>query len=427
MKKLFFLSFVFCLLIGSIYGYKTHRLYQEKNTSYFLFDSKTNIFQDNYLVFSSIYDFFKLLHIKKESQNVTQKHICLFQDEIFKQNKIWRPFNQNKLESTLKKECQKQMLFYNNQPVWEFNGWLCSHHECHLTSFYYGDYIVLEKKQVLKKENNKLTEVEYNHFIKKTFEIENAKKSTIIHSSNSLGIGNQLFQFWGNYIWALKKEKSLFFVTELKVLKIFQLPKIEILPKKHKFKFKKAHLARVIPLEKDYPLLINNPISVKNLKGYETFIQENTKFKSVLTDKSKEISLQMQNEPSVSLHIRRGDFITENYKVLNLSYYDNAIQYIKERLKNPHFYVFSDDISWAKENLKTDEKVTFVDWTTSAEEDLHLMTKTKHNIIANSSFSWWGAFLNKNKEKIVIIPETGFYNEGWEHMKVNDNWIVIQE
>ena len=53
--------------------------------------------------------------------------------------------------------------------------------------------------------------------------------------------------------------------------------------------------------------------------------------------------------------------------------------------------------------------------------------KTKHNIIANSSFSWWGAFLNKNKEKIVIIPETGFYNEGWEHMKVNDNWIVIQE
>ena len=135
----------------------------------------------------------------------------------------------------------------------------------------------------------------------------------------------------------------------------------------------------------------------------------------------------MQNEISVSIHIRRGDFVKVKCRLLELSYYQKAIQYMREKFKNPHFYVFSDDIQWAKDNLKTNADVTFVDWTTSAEEDLHLMTKTNHNIIANSSFSWWGAFLNKNKEKIVIIPSTGFYNDGYEHMKVDDNWIVIKE
>ena len=319
------------------------------------------------------------------------------------------------------------MLLYNNQPSWEFNGWLCTNHGCHVISFYYNDYIVLEKKQVLKKENNELTEVDYNQFITETFEIENPLKSTIIHLSNSTGIGNQLFQFWGNYIWALKKERDLFFITELQVLKMFQLPKIEILKKEYHLKFKKGHLEKVLSLEKDYPLVINNPISIKNLTGYETFIQEHTIFKAPLNKNNKEIALKMQEEESVSLHIRRGDFITDNYKVLNLSYYDNAISYIKEKLKNPHFYIFSDDIPWAKENLKIDGTHTFVDWTSSAEEDLHLMTKTKHNIVANSTFSWWGAFLNPNKEKIVIIPETGFYSDGWEHMKVNNNWIVIKE
>jgi hypothetical protein len=99
---------------------------------------------------------------------------------------------------------------------------------------------------------------------------------------------------------------------------------------------------------------------------------------------------------------------------------------MKKHVSNPHFYVFSDDMKWVKKHFKPNINITYVDWTKSAEEDLHLMTFCKNHIIANSSFSWWGAFLSPYKEKFVIIPPQGFYMRGFKHMKVDDNWIVIQ-
>lgn len=135
---------------------------------------------------------------------------------------------------------------------------------------------------------------------------------------------------------------------------------------------------------------------------------------------------------AVSLHIRRGDYISnkklvENYGVCNLDYYNKAIALITEKLKNPHFFIFSDDINWAKNNLKIKHEHVFVSGTNlESHEELVLMSKCKHNIIANSSFSWWGAWLNENQGKIVIAPKKWFKNESWIPKDIiPETWITL--
>lgn len=127
-----------------------------------------------------------------------------------------------------------------------------------------------------------------------------------------------------------------------------------------------------------------------------------------LEDIKNYINLIQSDRNSVSVHIRRGDYITdkEAYNlmgVMPISYYKQAIDFIRTKKKDATFYFFSDDLDWVKRNFK-DSKFQFIDGKTDY-ADLHLMHNCKHNIIANSSFSWWGAFLNRNPEKIVIAPK----------------------
>ena len=427
MKKFFLFIFILSLFIGIFYGYNKLKLYQEKNGAYFLFNSKTNIFNKEAFVFASLYDFFRLLQMKQETSVLTKKHVCLFKSQIFKKNKLWQKFDQQTLEKMLNQKCNSDRLLLRNKEMYLFNNFLCSKNFCYHVSFYYDDFIITADKTVLKKNDNQLIKIDYDQFMKQTFGFQNPKKSLIVYSPDIAGIGNQLFRFWSNYVYALKKRLDVFYTNKTKPHKYFHLPNTPFLDKQQPIITKKCQTDYIIDQKKESPLIFNNPLSYKNLIGFEKFIIQNTKFKIPLTGKNKEIADQMKKENAVSIHIRRGDFITENYKILNLSYYQRAVQYMNKQIKNPHYYVFSDDITWAKENLKIDGKVTFVDWTTKDYEDLQLMTKTKHNIIANSTFSWWGAFLNPNKEKIVLIPKTGFYNKGWEHMKVDENWIVVQE
>ena len=117
----------------------------------------------------------------------------------------------------------------------------------------------------------------------------------------------------------------------------------------------------------------------------------------------------MKKENSVAVHIRRTDFKTAGIHILKMSYYEKAIKYMNDKLTTPHFYVFSDDINWCKENLKIPYPHTFVVWNKKDYEDLQLMTYSNHFIIANSSFSWWGAFLGRHPDKIVVTPKKGFY------------------
>jgi hypothetical protein len=114
----------------------------------------------------------------------------------------------------------------------------------------------------------------------------------------------------------------------------------------------------------------------------------------------------------VSLHIRRGDSTlpTEGKVVLPIEYYSHAVSIMKERLVDPVFFVFSDDLTFAKENLPRNNRMVFVEHndTSAAYEDLRLMSSCHYHIIANSTFSWWGAWLNPRSDKVVIAPRHWF-------------------
>ncbi len=144
----------------------------------------------------------------------------------------------------------------------------------------------------------------------------------------------------------------------------------------------------------------------------------------------------IDNSNSVSLHIRRGDYLkkekTNIYAQCKLSYYEGAVEQILSTVKNPHLFVFSDDIGWTYGFLKFKHKipVTYIDNNNVMDNthlDFLLMRKCKHNIIANSTFSWWAAWLNENPDKLIFAPKE------WYVGKLNDatmdlippNWFRI--
>ena len=152
---------------------------------------------------------------------------------------------------------------------------------------------------------------------------------------------------------------------------------------------------------------------------------------ALFTDKNRALETEiLNNSNAVSLHVRRGDYLQPKHWnavgcVCQNEYYNNAIAEIKDRVEAPHFYVFSDDIKWVKDNFEL-ENVTFIDWNTGNDswQDMMLMSRCKHNIIANSTFSWWGAWLNPNKQKIVIAPNRWFANHDAPNI-IPDGWIKV--
>ena len=121
----------------------------------------------------------------------------------------------------------------------------------------------------------------------------------------------------------------------------------------------------------------------------------------------------IQSSNSISLHVRRGDYAnnknTKSYHgLIGLDYYKAASSKIAKKVKDPHFFVFSDEPEWCKKNLKLDFPTTYISGNKDGSEDLRLMKNCKHNIIANSSFSWWGAWLNRHPDKMVIAPKRWF-------------------
>lgn len=126
---------------------------------------------------------------------------------------------------------------------------------------------------------------------------------------------------------------------------------------------------------------------------------------------NEKLKVEIQSCYSISLHIRRGDYYSPQFSsiyanICTLRYYQNAINFMITRHPQAVFYVFSDDINWAKENLKA-ENIKYVDNNRKEKSyiDMYLMSLCKSNIIANSSFSFWAAMLNRNDEKIVVYPE----------------------
>lgn len=127
------------------------------------------------------------------------------------------------------------------------------------------------------------------------------------------------------------------------------------------------------------------------------------------------LSQIQKDSTSVAMHVRRGDYISnkdaaEFHGLTEVIYYTNAVKFLMRTIKVPHLYIFSDDPLWCKRNLVFSHPTTYVSHNSDGSEDMRLMRACRHNIIANSSFSWWAAWLNENPDKIVIAPKKWFAN-----------------
>ena len=152
--------------------------------------------------------------------------------------------------------------------------------------------------------------------------------------------------------------------------------------------------------------------SEKYFKDVESIIRSDFRFAVPPDDENETLLRLIGNVCSVSLHVRRSDYvdnqISNQYHGSCMPYYyQQAMQLVSGKVSNPHFFVFSDDPVWASEHLQFSGSVTFVNFNhgNKSYEDLRLMSHCRHHIIANSSFSWWGAWLNYNPNKMVIAPK----------------------
>ncbi len=135
---------------------------------------------------------------------------------------------------------------------------------------------------------------------------------------------------------------------------------------------------------------------------------------------------------AVSVHVRRGDYVTQRaaaavHGTCSLDYYRAALTELASVVRNPHFFIFSDDGEWVRRNLLPPGPYTFVDHNgaEAAFQDLHLMSLCKHHVIANSSFSWWGAWLNPREGKVVVCPKDWFADKRQTRTLTPSTWIRL--
>ncbi|MFY0652178.1 MAG: alpha-1,2-fucosyltransferase [Cyclobacteriaceae bacterium] len=158
--------------------------------------------------------------------------------------------------------------------------------------------------------------------------------------------------------------------------------------------------------------------SEKYFEDIQDIIRAEIQPKSPIDDQNKSLIDQLNVENSVSVHIRMGDYKNlRKYKTffggLGSEYYKNAIELVQSKTENPRFYFFSDNIAWCQKEFSEVDNAYFVDQNTGEKSfmDMVLMSNCQHNIIANSTFSWWGAWLNSNLDKIVIAPKNWFQSK----------------
>lgn len=145
---------------------------------------------------------------------------------------------------------------------------------------------------------------------------------------------------------------------------------------------------------------------------------------------NKQMYELMRNRESVCVHVRRGDYVANKhfalkFNVCGIDYFQKAIAAIKEHVKQPVFFFFSDDINWVKNNIICNDECYFEDNCNPIWECLRLMYSCKHFIISNSTFSWWGQYLSRNENKLVVAPSIWYNIENETAHLLEDNWIKI--
>lgn len=283
------------------------------------------------------------------------------------------------------------------------------------------------------------------------------------------GLGNQMFQYAAAKSLATKHNTKVVFDTRWfdnipdtdtkrwYELDCFKIQKNELkmddfmiinrgLGRRSKLKIalmgltKKRLFAFEVPDHKFYSEFNNLPDNIyldgwftseEYFKSIRVDLLKDFNYKVPPTGLNRELMSVISNTTSVSLHVRRGDYISNKHAnkwhgLTGLDYYQKAIGVIAKKIHSPKFYVFSDDPTWCKINLKIKYPITYVSHNSKGAEDMRLMRTCKHNIITNSTFSWWGAWLNENPSKIVIAPNQWLANEKVDTSDViPQNWIKL--
>jgi hypothetical protein len=163
----------------------------------------------------------------------------------------------------------------------------------------------------------------------------------------------------------------------------------------------------------------------------EDKIRESFSFKIPNDARNQKLLLEIKDKNAISIHIRRGDYLQiKGHLICGLDYYEAAIDFITQKVENPYFYVFSDDVAWCRKNLSLlfgSSENYFIDWNTGVNSyvDMQLMAACRHNILANSTFSWWGAWLNYNSDKIVIASKDWAVQCKYEKGHVLSEWVIL--
>lgn len=283
------------------------------------------------------------------------------------------------------------------------------------------------------------------------------------------GLGNQIFQYafarklkivTGRNVYLdtrfinnedIKKRKEASFVVQNADYREYGLDKFKIsipkasetILKKWEYINKTSRLERLLCCMNKYGFAFwryedENEVSDRNIifrkrptyyKGYFFDLKYYEDIRGIL---QKELRLRkpicikgelkkIYNQPNtVSLHIRRGDFVRLSRDIGKRGYYQKAMKRMNELVEQPVYMVFSDDIEWVKQNMEFDGKCFYVsDGGLKDYEEFALMRKCKHNIIADSTFSYWAAYLNDNPDKIVICPRY------WRRKIIPKEWIEV--
>lgn len=260
------------------------------------------------------------------------------------------------------------------------------------------------------------------------------------------GLGNQLFQYaYGRKLELIDNEKIIFDISSFDkdifnkkdISRPFLLNQFN-LETKSEFKSIKRNIIQktinkikefiMLRLIKDYNFYQNEKY-FKEIK--DQIIREIIPVNPLSTDIQNILNQIRLNDNSVSIHIRRGDYVNnintnKVHGLCPLDYYQEAIKYIKSKIHNPAFFIFSDDIDWVKNNLIIEDARYVSNPNLKEYEEMILMSICKNNIIANSTFSWWSAYLNKNHDKIIIAPKQWTVNKTANDLGIlPETWIQI--
>src|SRR3989338_9014445 len=273
------------------------------------------------------------------------------------------------------------------------------------------------------------------------------------------GLGNQLFQYALGRQLALKNKTELFFdvswlgsykkprpyylphlVTTEPSATNKQIAKLKII---NLFNFFRPYYKKSVIREGGHcfdPAIINAPQNVyldgywqteKYFKDIEDTIRQDLTLKDPPGEKYLSTLDTITQTNAISLHIRRTDYLigknTSVFAICQQEYYQQALKIVAEKVGPLKLFVFSDDIKWAKENILFPYSITFVsDGSFSDYQELMLMSACKHNITANSTFSWWGAWLNNNPQKIIITPQKWFVDPTIDEKDlIPSTWIKL--